>query len=294
MGAWSDFMARFKSPASPQDDPGSYIDVSAGPALSPSKPPPPAKSRGWLARWRPGSKRDRQIAWLQAGYHEMLELMRGIRAHLDRQEDVQHKMVEALEHLPGSLDGLKSVGRAAEQQVEVLGLLREQIEAGVRHDAELVDSMNRFNETLGVLDNTSRASGRTVADLVEKAQSSEHLLREVIERSERRFLFISLTFVVVVLLSIGAALYFVSVNPAALQRLAKASAHHPARTAAEAEAGWPEPKVSTAAELDEVDVLPESPAAAEETMAESAQPARGGFLHKWFHRPKPVAAPTQP
>ncbi len=283
MGAWSDFVARFQKPPSPQDDPASYVDLNSGAA-----PPPPVKSEGWLSRWRPGSKRDRQIAWLQAGYQEMLDLMRGIRQHLDRQEDVQHKVVQALELLPGTLESLHNVGRAAEQQVEVLGLLRQQIEAGVRHDAQLVESMNRFNDTLGVLDETSRTSGRTVVDLVEKSKASETLLRDVIQRSQRSFMLMSVTFLVVVLLGIAAAVYFTAVNPRALQRLAKPAVQPSAQTAAElADPGWPEPKVSTAADLDEPKAAPEAPAAPE------TAPESGGFFRRLFHRRAP-AEPKAP
>jgi hypothetical protein len=282
MGAWSDFIARFRKPASPQDDPGSFVELNGG-----GRPPPPVRSESWLARWRPGSKRDRQIAWLQAGYQEMLDLMRGIRQHLDRQEDVQHKVARALELLPGSLESLKDVGRAAEQQVEVLGLLRQQIEAGVQHDAQLVESMNRFNETLGVLDETSRTSGRTVVDLVEKSKESENLLRDVIRRSQRSFMLMSFTFIAAVFLGIAAAVYFIVVNPQALQRLTR-SAGHPAGgiTTGLVEPGWPEPKLSPAADLDETAIPPGVPAATEPPVK------RGGFFHKRFHPRAPAVSET--
>ena len=209
MGKLSDFFAKLKKPSPPDNVPANYIDIAPGSGEK-SKAPPVVQKENWLSHWRPGSKRDRQIAWLQAGYSETLDLMRSIRQHLDRQEDVQVKMASILDRLPESMDGLKSVNKAAEQQVVVLGLLRQQIEANVHHDKKLVESMDKFNQTLGLMDETSRNSGRTVTDLINKAKNSEALLREVIERSERRFIFMTTLFVVVI---VAAAVAFYRFGP---------------------------------------------------------------------------------
>ena len=206
MGKLSDFIAKLKKPTPPENSPADCIDSTPG-SDDKAKAAPAARKESWLSRWRPVSKRDRQIAWLQAGYSETLDLMRSIRQHLDRQEDVQVKLANVLDRLPESMEGLKSVNKAAEQQVEVLGLLRHQIEANVHHDRKLVESMDKFNQTLGLMDETSRNSGRTVSDLIEKSKSSETLLREVIERSERRFIFVTTLFVIVIVAA-GVALYF--------------------------------------------------------------------------------------
>ncbi len=205
MGKFSSFFDRFrKAGARPGDQP-EYIDLNA--PAAPAAPGQPKEQKSWLARWKPESKRDRQIAWLQAGYSETLNLMRGIRDHLERQEDVQHKMVDVLGRLPDSMDNLKNVGKAAEQQVEVLGLLKQQLESSTRHDQQLIESMNRFNQTLGVMDETSRTSGRTVEHLMERSKDSESMLRRVIERSERRIIFITGIFLIAVLLGVGSVVY---------------------------------------------------------------------------------------
>lgn len=204
MGLWTDFTSRWRKPGAGDGAAAEYIDVTptAGHVA------PPEQKESWLSRLRPGSKRDRQIAWLQAGYSEMLELMRTIRQHLERQEDVQHKMVSVLERVPESMESLKGITRVAEQQGEMINLLRQQTEAAAAHDRELIASMNRFNQTLGLLDETSRNSGRTVANLVEKSRESEDLLRTVIERSERRIMVVIGIFIAVVVLGVGGLMYF--------------------------------------------------------------------------------------
>ncbi|HOW98653.1 MAG TPA: hypothetical protein P5567_10780 [Kiritimatiellia bacterium] len=214
MGTWSDLSAWWKRlwnrrpseeylPVSPESDVGEA-------AAAPAKP-------GRLIHW-PVSRRDRQLAALQEGYVEMLGLMRGIREHLEKQQGVQEKMVQVLDRLPDSMDGLKNVGRAAEQQVEVMSLLRKQIESGATHDQQLIDSMNRFNQTLGVMDQTSRSSGRAVEQLIVKAADSEKMLRDAMERSERRFMIVTAVFAVVAVLAAGAVMFLVWANRAASPR----------------------------------------------------------------------------
>ena len=207
MGKWVEFIRKIRERVPPADKVASYIDIMPG-SEEKATASPVVRKEAWLSRWRPGFKRDRQIAWLQAGYSETLDLLRSIRQHLDRQEDVQVKMANVLDRLPESMEGLQSVNKAAEQQVVVLDLLRQQIEAGIQHDRKLVESMNQFNQTLGLMDETSRNSGRTIIDLVEKAKNSESLLREVIERSERRFVWVTTFFTLVIVLATAAFFYF--------------------------------------------------------------------------------------
>jgi hypothetical protein len=207
MGTWSDFVTWWKKVWG-RDLSDEYLpvtpDSTTGEAESGPAPDKPVR----LIRW-PGSRRDRQLATLQEGYVEMLGLMRGIREHLEKQQGVQEKMVQVLGRLPDSMDGLKNVGRAAEQQVEVMSLLRQQIEAGVSHDQQLVESMNHFNQTLSVMDQTSRTSGRAVEQLIGKAADSEKMLRDAMERSERRFLIITGVFSLVAVLVAGTVLALV-------------------------------------------------------------------------------------
>jgi hypothetical protein len=204
MGKWSDWIRRlFGAEKAPPEE---YLDVSA--QEGPSSPQPPfEKKRSWLTKWTPGAQRERQIAWLQAGYTETLTLIRGINAHLERQEDIQHKLVAALEQLPSSFESLKSLGKAAEQQVEALALLRDQLARSSDHDQKLVASMENFNKTLGLLDETARASGRTVAELVQQAREEDRLVHELVQRSEKRMTIITSLFVGALVFMMAAAGY---------------------------------------------------------------------------------------
>ena len=274
MGKWSDFVTKIRKLFPSDDKPTNLIDITPG-SEDKSTAPPAVQKETWLSRWRPSSKRDRQIAWLQAGYSETLDLLRSIRQHLDRQEDVQVKMANVLDRLPESMEGLKSVNKAAEQQVVVLGLLRQQIEAGVQHDQKLVESMNKFNETLGLMDETSRNSGRTVTDLIEKAKNSESLLREVIERSERRFVWVTMSFALVVMLAAAAFFYFGTGGrwPFAAKKVPASAYSIPALTAPTKER---EAAIEEAVRLESVAVT--------KAAAENNQPQ--GLFNRMFHQKK--------
>jgi hypothetical protein len=283
MGKFADFFAKVKKPSLPENNPASYIDITPG-AVDKAKPPA-VQRETWFSRWRPGSKRDRQIAWLQAGYSETLDLMRSIRQHLDRQEDIQVKMANVLDRLPESMDGLKSVNKAAEQQVVVLGLLRQQIEANVHHDQKLVESMDNFNQTLGLMDETSRNSGRTVTDLIEKAKNSEALLREVIERSERRFVYMTTLFVVVIVAA-AAAFYFFGTGVQGVRRAEKITA--PAYSLPVNAA--PSPSAGNQAAIEEVSIS-EAPAV---NPISSSEDHPKTLFQRMFHRKGKIESDDKP
>ncbi|MFH0880035.1 MAG: hypothetical protein V2A34_10015, partial [Lentisphaerota bacterium] len=90
MSAWKNFLQLFShKPAADAAD-NKYIDVAPEP---PTKSAPadlqPINTGNWLARWRPKSRRDAQLASLQAGYAETIELIRSIRLQLENQNEVQ-------------------------------------------------------------------------------------------------------------------------------------------------------------------------------------------------------------
>ncbi len=113
-------------------------------------------SRRFFARVRRESKRDRQLAALTTGYQQLVGLMGSIQTHLDSQSKNQERLLSSLEHLPGVAEGLQKIGSAAEQQTQVMGLMRDQLDSSVEHDKQLVDSMNRFNNTLSLMNKTQR------------------------------------------------------------------------------------------------------------------------------------------
>lgn len=157
--------------AHPEPD---VLPPEPGGALS-VPPPVPPKKPGFLRRLFT-SRKKQQAAAMQHGYLEMVDLIRAIRSHLDRQETVQTRVLTMLEKVPGAMD----------RQHEVMAMFKQQLENGMENNRRLTDSMGNLNHTLAAMDESQRASSRTVTDLIHRSRESEQLLREVMRRSERR------------------------------------------------------------------------------------------------------------
>ncbi|MBN1270321.1 MAG: hypothetical protein JXB04_12090 [Kiritimatiellae bacterium] len=207
MTKWYDAIRSLWAPGKTAGEGGDYIDVEAEEAKQAVPGRLASAKDRFLTRLRKGSKRDQQIAALQLGYNEMLGLIRSIRGHLESQTQAQGRLLETLDHLPDAVESLKSVGRSSEQQSEVLQLLRRQLESSVGHDEKLIDSMNRFNQTLELMDQTSRNSAQTMTRLAERTRESEDLLGGILERSEKRLMVVIGLLAVLTLVVAGSGLY---------------------------------------------------------------------------------------
>lgn len=166
------------------------------------------KKRGWPAKWRAPKRREQQLATLQQGFNELVELTRSIREHMDQQVRTQKTLLDMMEHIPGAVEGLQSVGKAAEQQTETLDLLRKQLEAAARNEDQMVAGMQNFNKTLTLMDDMSKRTSQTVSSMADRTRESEDLLRTILERSERRLFYTIITLMGVTLSVLGVGLYF--------------------------------------------------------------------------------------
>lgn len=179
-------------PVSPRS--GSDILPSESGALS-VPPPVPQKKPGFFRRLFTSRKKQQAVA-MQNGYAEMVDLIRAIRNHLDLQETVQTRVLTMLEKVPDAM----------ERQHEVMTIFKQQLENGMENNRRLTDSMGNLNNTLASMDESQKASSRTITDLIHRSRESELLLREVMRRAERRM---TILLVVFTLLVIGLGFYFV-------------------------------------------------------------------------------------
>jgi len=176
-----------------------------------SMPPPvPLKKPGLLRRIFTSRKKQQAVA-MQNGYLEMVDLARSIRTHLDRQEDVQARVLTMLEKVPDTMD----------RQHEVMTLFKQQLEGNLENDRKLTESMGQLNGTLSGMDESQKASTRTVTDLIHRSRESEQLLREVMRRAERRMTILLVFFFLLVM---GLGFYFLHWQKRPIQPAAEATA----------------------------------------------------------------------
>ena len=169
-------------------------------------PPVPLRKPGFFQRLFTSRKKQQALA-VQNGYLEMLDLIRAIRLHLDRQETVQTTVLALLEKVPSAMD----------RQNDVMTLFKQQLEHNLEKDRQLTESMGKLNQTLAGIDESQRASTHTVTDLISRSRESEQLLREVMKRAEHRMTLLLLLFFV---LAVGGAIYFFrSIQPLTRQPL---------------------------------------------------------------------------
>ena len=133
-------------------------------------PMPPQKVSFWRKLW---PLRRRQPVPMGQGGVEVLELVRAIREHLDRQAVVQAHVSEMLSRLPEAL----------ERQNEVMGLFREHLADSSARDKTLTDGLSQLSKTLNSMEETQKVSSRAVTDMMQRARETEDLLGDVMRRA---------------------------------------------------------------------------------------------------------------
>jgi len=169
---------------------------------------PEKKSGGWFSWFQKKPKSDeRQIKALQQGFSELVDLTRSIREHMDQQTQTQKAVVDLMKHLPGAVEGLQQMGKATEQQSETLALLRRQLESAGRNEEQIVESFRNFNRTLELMDEMSKSTSQTVTSMSERTRDSEEMLRNILERSEKRLMYMIVGLMGATILVLGVGLY---------------------------------------------------------------------------------------
>lgn len=242
-------------------------------------PPVPQKKPGFLRRLFTSRKKQQAVA-MQNGYLEMVDLIRAIRSHLDRQETVQTRVLGMLEKVPDVMD----------RQHEVTAMFKQQLENGMENNRRLTDSMGNLNSTLSAMDESQKASSRTITDLIHRSRESEQLLREVMRRSERRMTALVVFFFLAV---VALGFYFVrGANHAAPTPAAEPA---PAAVAEQIEPA-PAPAAEKPAQKAEFipPVKPVEKKTAEATPAPAKQEKAKKNKAKTKVAPKPPAEPAAP
>jgi len=158
------------------------------------------------------SPRNKQelIAELQKNYAEVLELVRKVNAHLDRQEDRSARLMAIVDRLPNAIDSLDDlrgqndrllaaversaevnernaarVGDAVERQSSSMTAIGESLEKSRQTELQLVQTMAEFRSSVGDMAGAGDRVGKALETLHASDQKRQESLLQLVDDSRR-------------------------------------------------------------------------------------------------------------
>lgn len=159
---------------------------------------------------------------LQAGFNKLVEQLQGINEHLNRQVAQHENLMERMEKLPQLLESFPSVVESQKQlteqmleqlkatatknqqfidavekiptetarQTDALVDIDHQLAAAADTDVQMAESFNKFNETLGKLDQSTTGQTDSILQMSRTFATSDRYLKYIISRQSKRFMWI--------------------------------------------------------------------------------------------------------
>lgn len=183
---------------------------------------------------------------MQEGFNQLIGQLQGISEHLGRQVNQHAELMERIEKLPEWLasfpavvDGQKEItkqlldqvkGAAAKQerfidavekmpietakQTDALASIDHQLAAAADTDVQMAESFNKFNETLGKLNQSTAGQTDGILQMSKTFATSDRYLKYIISRHNKRFMWIFVSAisvcVFVILILTGVVIYLKS------------------------------------------------------------------------------------
>jgi uncharacterized phage infection (PIP) family protein YhgE len=180
---------------------------------------------------------------LQAGFETLVDKLQSINKHLNRQITQQDELVRRIEQLPQLLEGfpkllenqkqiieqlleqLKSAAAKDHQfidavekipaetakQTDALVNIDHQLAAAADIDVQMAESFNKFNETLGKLNQSTLGQTDGIMQMSKTFATSDRYLKYIISRQNKRFMWVFIAAisvcVAVVLILTGIIIY---------------------------------------------------------------------------------------
>ncbi len=165
------------------------------------------------------------IEKLQVGFEKLINQLEGINTHLNKQAsqheelmDRMEKLPELMENFPSMLDSQKQVTEklledldgasvknqqfvdAVEKipietakQSDALSDINHQLSASAETDVQMVESFNKFNETLSRLDQSTIGQTDGIMQMSKTFATSDRYLKYLMSRQNKRFMWMFIT-----------------------------------------------------------------------------------------------------
>lgn len=156
--------------------------------------------------WKP-SKREQQIATLQSGYVELMEVNRSIREYMDQQVLAQQRLLSAIEQLPEAAQRLEHVSNAVDQQTASLESIREQLGTHQQESREASSAVHGLGETVAQVDQSTKLATERMEALTGKVNAQEQLYRDSFQRLRRNLFVLAGLVLALAALGVGWLVY---------------------------------------------------------------------------------------
>lgn len=164
------------------------------------------------------------IADLQKNYAEVMELIRKVSNHLDRESERSERLMEIAEKIPAALETLPEL-RAQNEEViialrqaaaetakrdeaaaQTLELLGDRMDEARESDRQLVGTMAEFRGTLREMADSSEKTGETLAVMNERNVAREQELQNILLLTKRWITIATVVGVVLVMIATAAVI----------------------------------------------------------------------------------------
>jgi len=170
-----------------------------------------SKSEVLVKTVRPAAKQE-SIEKLQEGFNKLIEQLQGINSHLNQQVAQHEVLMSQIEQLPKLLGSFPVVVenqmQMTEQMIEqfksaavrnqqfmeaakqtgALVNIDHQLAAAAESDVQMVESFNKFRETLARFDRTSAAQTEGIVQMSKTFATSDRYLKYLMSRQNKRFM----------------------------------------------------------------------------------------------------------
>ena len=180
---------------------------------------------------------------LQAGFNKLIEQLRAINEHLDRQVTQHQDLTSRIEQLPELLESfpamvenqkqlteqlleqikattskeqqfvetIEKIPTETARQTDALVDIDHQLAAAAESDVQMAESFNRFNETLDKLNQSTVSQTDSVLQMSKTFATSDRYLKYLMSRQNKRFMWIFMiaigVCVLVILILTGIVIY---------------------------------------------------------------------------------------
>jgi DNA repair exonuclease SbcCD ATPase subunit len=182
----------------------------------------PAESNQVLVKMVPPMDKTQSLEKLQTGFDKLVEQLEGINNHLNRQAAHNEELMERLEQLPKLLEGFPAVVENQKQlteqlleqlkatatmeqgfvgtiekiptetakQTDALTDINHQLAAAADVDVQMTESINKFNETLDKLNQSTIVHTEGIIQMSKTFAASDRYLKYIISKHRKSLIWV--------------------------------------------------------------------------------------------------------